>query len=120
VFDPEGRLVSMFGSIGSGEPGTFDKAKSVAFDSFGNIYVVDSQQAWVQIFNSKFQPLMAFGGRLTLPGYLSTPTAIAISSKNTIWVADFFAGHVNEYQLINTTAADSHPVSETGSPTPNR
>lgn len=109
VFDPEGRLVSMFGSIGSGEPGTFDKAKSIAFDSFGNIYVVDSQQAWVQVFNSKFQPLMAFGGRLALPGFMMTPTAIAISAKNTIWVADFFAGLVNEYQLVNTTAADSEP-----------
>lgn len=107
IFDPEGRLVSMFGTIGAGQPGTFDKAKSVAFDSFGNIYVVDSQQAWVQVFNAKFQPLMAFGGRLSLPGYLLTPTAIAISSKNTIWVADLFASHVNEYQLVNTTAADS-------------
>jgi sugar lactone lactonase YvrE len=120
VFDPEGRLVSMFGTIGAGQPGTFDKAKSVAFDSFGNIYVVDSQQAWVQVFNSKFYPLMAFGGRLTLPGYMLSPTAIAISSKNTIWVADLFASRVNEYQLINTTAEDSFlPAPETArSPNP--
>jgi sugar lactone lactonase YvrE len=120
IFDPEGRLVSMFGTIGAGQPGTFDKAKSVAFDSFGNIYVVDSQQAWVQVFNSKFYPLMAFGGRLTLPGYMLSPTAIAISSKNTIWVADVFASRVNEYQLINTTAEDSF-LQEPGaarSPTP--
>lgn len=118
IFDPEGRLVSMFGAIGAGEPGTFDKAKSVAFDAFGNIYVVDSQQAWVQVFNAKFQPLMAFGGRLTLPGFMLTPTAITISSKNTIWVADFFAGLVNEYQLVNTTAADSFLDAQAGSPTP--
>ena len=28
-----------------GAPGTFDKAKSIAFDAFGNVYVVDSQRA---------------------------------------------------------------------------
>lgn len=120
-FDPEGRLVSMFGSIGSGEPGTFDKAKSIAFDTFGNIYVVDSQQAWVQIFNPLFQPLMAFGGRLNLPGYMLTPTGIAISSKNTIFVADFYASRVNEYQLVNTVAGDSvapAPATPAASPAP--
>jgi hypothetical protein len=49
-----------------------------------------------------------------------SPTAIAISSKNTIWVADLFASRVNEYQLINTTAEDSF-LQEPGaarSPTP--
>jgi sugar lactone lactonase YvrE len=107
VFDPEGRLVSMFGSIGAGQPGTFDKAKSVAFDGFDNIYVVDSQQAYVQMFNPRFQPLMAFGGRLSLPGYMLSPNAIAIDSKNTIYVTDFFAGRVNVYQLVNTAPGDN-------------
>jgi len=109
LFDPEGQLVSMFGTIGAGQPGTFDKAKSVAFDSFGNIYVVDSQAAHVQMFNSKFQVLMAFGGRLNLPGFFMTPTAIAIDSRNTIYVAEFFGGWVGQYKLVNTTAADSFP-----------
>lgn len=107
LFDPEGRLVSMFGALGSGQPGTFDKAKSVALDGFGNIYVVDSQAAHVQMFNSKFQVLMAFGGRLNLPGFFLTPTAIAIDSKNTIYVAEFFGGWVAQYQLVETTAEDS-------------
>jgi sugar lactone lactonase YvrE len=107
VFDPEGRLLSMFGTIGAGQPGTFDKAKSVAFDSFDNVYVVDSQQAYVQMFNAKYQPLMAFGGRLDVPGYMLTPTAIAITGKNAIYVADFFAGVVSQYELINTTATDA-------------
>lgn len=106
AFDPEGRLVGMFGAIGGGQPGTFDKAKSIALDAFGNLYVVDSQQAHVQMFNPRFQVLMAFGGRLQVPGYFMTPTAIAISSRNTIWVADLFTSVVNEYQLVNTTAED--------------
>jgi DNA-binding beta-propeller fold protein YncE len=107
IFDPDGQLVGMFGSIGAGRPGTFDKAKSISFDAFGNIYVVDSHIACVQLFNTKFQPLMAFGGRGKEPGYFLMPTAIAIDSRNHIFVADFGAGRVNEYVLINTTAGDS-------------
>jgi hypothetical protein len=49
---------------------------------------------------------MAFGGRLDLPGYMLTPTAIAITAKNTIYVAYFYGGVVSQYALINTTAAD--------------
>lgn len=117
IFDPEGRLVAMFGTLGSGRPGLFDKAKSVAFDSFGNLYVVDSQQANVQLFNPRFQPLMAFGGRARAPGFFSLPTAIAIDSRNRIYVADFGAGTVNEYQLINTSEADSYvPAAEPKGP----
>jgi len=116
VFDPEGQVVGMFGTIGAGQPGTLDKAKSVALDAFGNVYVVDSQQGWVQIFNPKFQSLMAFGGRARLAGYMQLPTAITISSKNNIYVADFAAGVVNEYLLVNTSAADSFaPEPEAGS-----
>ena len=108
-FDPEGGLVGVFGSAGQG-PGNFDKAKGVAVDSFGNIYVVDSQTAIVQIFNPRHQVLLGFGGRLERLGYMLLPTAIAIDSKNTIYVADFAGRCVSEYQLVNTSAADSFPT----------
>jgi len=35
------------------------------------------------------------------------PSAIVISSKNTIYVADLLHA-VHEFQLVNTTAADSY------------
>lgn len=113
VFDPEGQLVSFWGQIGAGVPGTFDKLKSVALDSFGNIYTVDSAQAFVQIFNPKHQPLMAFGGPGVDPGSMGVPTAIAITSHNTIYVADFAVSLVHEYELINTSAEDSYRPSDT-------
>jgi DNA-binding beta-propeller fold protein YncE len=96
----------MFGSPGGG-PGMFDKAKGIAFDSFGNVYVSDSQLGLVQIFNSKHQVLMAFGGKLEKPGYMLVPTGLAISSKNTIFVADYAGKCVSQYQLIDTSAEDS-------------
>jgi DNA-binding beta-propeller fold protein YncE len=107
VFDAEGEVLGMFGTIGNGQPGTFDKAKAVALDAFGNIYVTDSAQGNVQIFNPKYQVLMSFSGRATAPGFMLLPGAIAIDSKNHIYVADFAAGAVNEFQLVNSTADDS-------------
>lgn len=107
VFDADGALLGMFGAIGSGQPGTFDKAKGVALDGFGNVYVTDSAVGWVQIFNREHQLLLPFSGRAAAPGFMLLPGAIAISSTNRIYVADFAAGAVNEFELVNTTADDS-------------
>ncbi len=106
VFDPEGTFLTMFGEGGEA-PGQFGKIKGIAFDSFGNLYVVDGQVAIVQMFNSKFQPLMYFGGALRLPEFMYVPNSIVIDSRNRIYVSDFAFSHVNEYALVNTTAADS-------------
>jgi sugar lactone lactonase YvrE len=116
VFDPEGQLVGMWGQLGAGMPGTFDKLKSVGLDAFGNVYAVDSGQAFVQIFNPNHQPLMAFGGKGVDPGFMALPTAIAITSDNTIFVADFAFNVVHQYELINTTAADSYIPSDAKRP----
>jgi hypothetical protein len=48
---------------------------------------------------------MMFGG----PPFMTVPGPIAIDSKNQIYVADFGQDGVHQYQLINTTAADSNP-----------
>jgi sugar lactone lactonase YvrE len=119
LFDPQGALVGMFGGIGVQQAGKFDKAKGLALDTFGNLYVTDSAQGVVQIFNDRFQPLLVFGGRASAPtpGLLFLPNAIVIDSRNTIYVADFVGNGVSQYQLVNTTAADSHP-GETPAPSP--
>lgn len=116
VFDAEGQLTNVFGTPGEGY-GAFDKPKGIAFDSFGNVHVVDSGASIVQVFNSRFQPLMAYGGRSTDPGFVLLPGAIAIDSRNHIYVADFAFNRVNEYALINTTAADSFATPREPKPT---
>ncbi len=106
VFDAEGTFQTMFGE-GGDAPGQFGKIKGIAFDTFGNLYVVDGQVGVVQMFNSRFQPLMFFGGVINSPQFMWVPNAIVIDSKNRIFVSDFGFSQVNEYALINTTAADS-------------
>lgn len=106
VFDPEGTLVTMFGFLGD-VPGAFGKVKGLAFDAFGNLHVVDGQNIYVQIFNSKHQTLMAYGGFGGDPALMQLPNGIAIDSRNMIFVADFAANQVKQYELIDTTAEDS-------------
>lgn len=112
ILDPEGRPLGSFGQTGTGLPGYFDKVKGIGWDTFGNVYVTDSMQG-VHIFNPKYQPLMWFGEPL-----IGTPGAITIDSGNRIFVADFKNNCVHEFQLVNTSAADSYKPPEAEKPAP--
>ena len=105
-FDAEGAVLGTFGQIGDGV-GSFAKPKGLALDAFGNVHVVDGEHAGVQVFNQKGQLLLAYGGKLSRLEFFSLPGPIAIDSKNRIFIADYAAGKVNVYQLINTTKDDS-------------
>ncbi len=106
MFDPDGKYVRSFGERGDAW-GQFTRPKGVALDSFGNLYVADAGWSNVQIFNSNGQVLLFFGGRGPIPGMLKNPTAVAIDAANHIYVGDFLNQRVEEYRLVNTTAADS-------------
>jgi len=114
-FDPNFKYVRSFGQRGDAW-GQFTRPKGVALDSFGNLYVADSGWSNVQIFNQKGQILLFFGGRGPLPGMLKNPTAVTIDAANHIYVGDFLNHRVEEYQLVNTTAADS--VADSGAAEP--
>jgi DNA-binding beta-propeller fold protein YncE len=107
VFDPEGAIVTAFGGIGEQSIGQFARVKGIAFDSFGNVYVADGQTSIVEMFSPVHQPLMFFGGPGQLPALMQLPNAIAIDSKNNIFVADYWFNQVKQYRLVNTTAEDS-------------
>jgi DNA-binding beta-propeller fold protein YncE len=105
--DDDGAFVRQVGERGD-QFGQFDKPKGVATDSFGNVYVVDSFFSVVQIFNRDGRLLLFFGGRGDSAGFLSNPAGIAIDAHNRIYVADGLNFRVGVYELVNTTAADSH------------
>ena len=106
-FDADGTYLMSFGSRGNGW-GMFDKPKGIALDSFGNVYVADSGWSNVQIFNPKGEILLFFGGRGPVPGMLKNATDVSIDSQNNIYVGDYINHRVEQYRLVNTTAADSY------------
>ncbi len=107
VFDPQGKFVRKYGEHGDG-PGFFARLKGIAFDGFGNFYVVDGGHSNVQIFNQGFDLLMFFGGYAQKLEYFDIPSAIAIHPKsNRIYVGNQFLSRINVYQLINTKPEDS-------------
>ena len=107
VFGLDGKFVRKFGEGGDG-PGTFQRIKGMAFDSFGNLYAVDGGHANVQLFNKNFQVLMFFGGSAPKLEYFDVPSGIAIDpNTNKIYVCNEYLARINVYQLVNTSESDS-------------
>lgn len=106
VFGPDGKFLRKFGEHGDGA-GNIGRVKGLAFDSFGNLYEVDSDHGVVQIFNPRFEPLLAFGGREPMVEYFDVPSCIAIDPAiNRIYVCNTKMARINAYDLINTSAEE--------------
>jgi DNA-binding beta-propeller fold protein YncE len=69
-------------------PGDFAAPQGVALDSDGNVYVTDTLNNRVEIFDADGNFISLFGKHGDGPGYLSRPKGIAIDSDGHIWVAD--------------------------------
>ena len=118
VFDAAGKFLRKFGENGDG-PGMFARLKGLAFDSHGNLYVVDGDHSNVQLFNKQFQPLMFFGGYARKLEYFDIPSGIAIDPKtNRIYVCNEYISRVNVYQLLEETkvAAPALPAAAKDAP----
>jgi streptogramin lyase len=76
-----------FGSQGSGN-GEFNFPSAIAVDSGGNIYVADTFNDRVQVFNPSGVFQSTFGSFGTGNGEFSSPYGIAVGSRGNIYVAD--------------------------------
>jgi uncharacterized protein (TIGR03790 family) len=77
-----------FGSSGSGDGQFSSGANGIAFDSSGNVYVVDIFARRVQKFTSTGVYISQFGSFGSGDGQFSNPNGIAIDSSGNIYVAD--------------------------------
>jgi len=69
-------------------PGDFSKPAGVAVDAEGNLYVADTMNNRIEIFDADGQFVSAFGKNGDGPGYFARPKGVAIDSDGHIWVAD--------------------------------
>jgi len=98
-----GQFLSSFGAAGDG-PGLFNKAKGIAVDSLGHLYVADAMQDAVFIFDDAGRFLLAFGGSGEGPGGLSLPAGVGIDEHDRIYVADSMHGRVQVFDSVAEAA----------------
>jgi len=70
------------------EPGTFSLPESVAVDSDGNVYVTDTFNDRVEIFDADGNFISTFGKIGDAPADFERPKSIAIDGDGHIWVVD--------------------------------
>ena len=69
-------------------PGDFAAPQGIAIDGDNNIYVTDTLNNRVEIFDADGNFISEFGKHGDGPGYFSRPKGIAVDSDGHIWVAD--------------------------------
>jgi sugar lactone lactonase YvrE len=85
-------------------PGDFAKPTGVAVDQDGNLYVCDTLNDRIEIFDADGKFVSTFGKNGDGPGYFGRPKGIAIDSDGHIWVADGMQDRIQvfnqEHQLL--------------------
>jgi DNA-binding beta-propeller fold protein YncE len=69
-------------------PGDFGAPSNVAVDKEGNVYVTDTMNNRVEIFNADGEFVSLFGKHGDGPGDFARPKGIAVDCDGHIWVAD--------------------------------
>lgn len=93
VFDADTyKLLRRMGTGGKNHflttPGDFAAPQGVAVDKDGNVYVTDTLNDRVEIFDADGQFISTFGKPGDGPGYFARPKGIAVDGDGHIWVAD--------------------------------
>lgn len=98
VFDLETlKQINTIGKRGK-EEGEFNFPSHIAVDATGNIYVVDTMNGRMQIFDSEGKFIRAFGQLGDSPGMFARPRGVALDSEGHLYVVD---AAFNNVQIFN-------------------
>jgi DNA-binding beta-propeller fold protein YncE len=99
--DPPHKLIRKIGKPGtkhtSTVPGEFAKPTGVAVDEDGNLYVSDTWNNRVEVFDPDGNFIRTFGKAGDGPGYFARPKGIAIDGDGHVWVADAVQNRVQVF-----------------------
>ena len=103
VYDADSlKLVRKIGTTGHNHeltsPGDLAKPSGLAVDADGNLYVCDTLNDRVEVFDADGKFISTYGKNGDGPGYFARPKGVAIDSDGHIWVAD---GMQDRVQVFN-------------------
>jgi DNA-binding beta-propeller fold protein YncE len=94
------------------DAGNFAAPQGVAVDKDGNVYVTDTLNDRVEIFDADGNFLSTFGKNGDGPGYFARPKGIAVDGDGHIWVADAYQDRLQvfnrEGQLLTYIGGPGH------------
>jgi DNA-binding beta-propeller fold protein YncE len=90
-------LLFTFGSLGTGD-GEFFSPTGITVDGGGKIYVADTLNNRVQVFNPSGVFQYAFGSLGSGNGQFNNPSGIAVGGGGNIYVADTFNNRVQVFR----------------------
>jgi len=88
VFDLEGKLVGTVGRGKGSGPGEFLFPTYVTVDAHGNLYVTDTLNSRVQLFDSGGNYVRSFGERGNSWGMFDKPKGVATDSFGNVYIVD--------------------------------
>jgi DNA-binding beta-propeller fold protein YncE len=80
-----------------GEPGRFSGPTNLALDSTGRLFVTDTWNCRVQVFDPDGKFVLTFGAQGTQPGRFARPKGIAIDREDHVYVVD---AEFNNFQVF--------------------
>ena len=98
-----GAELAHWGSFGSG-PGQFNSPQGIAVDGAGNVYVTDTYNHRVEVFDSNGAFLTQWGGYGSADGQFYRPMGIGVGPDGRIYVGDTWNGRVQVFGSLPTPA----------------
>jgi len=98
VFDRDGNFLLMFGRNGNGG-GEFGKAKDLAVNEAGHIFVSDVEFDHVQVFDRDGRFLHVLGRTGQQDGQFWMPSGICTVGKDRVIVADTHNHRIQEFEI---------------------
>jgi sugar lactone lactonase YvrE len=109
-FSPRGKaLLNTFGHMGDG-PGEFNRPEGLCVDQQDRLYVADSCNHRIQIFDSRGKFLRTYGRAGRGVGELSYPYDIVVDAEGRQYVCEFGNSRIQIFD------AEDHPIEIVGGP----
>jgi len=94
----DGARVRVIGERG-GHPGQFNFPTNLFVDRHGRLYVADTLNFRVQIFDADGKVIKTFGTQGDAPGTLNRPKGVGVDSEGHVYIAD---SSFNNFQIFDT------------------